>query len=460
MPAIAVPAFALTWWLGCYLVSRDPRRPVLQRSAAGMIGFSLAVVCWALAPLTDGLPLQTAAEVLLCVPALAVAGAAVAMLPDDLPERRQIDRGWLLTSGIMLLMVPALPPAGRLVVLAPLAGALVLLWRFRDGVRPTVLPTPLAVASALYAAGLAVVLVPVDLGAPVLVIAAIALDLALLGFLVAVSDAVDAGERLRPDLRRSGVGAIGAAIAFGGPATLTMLAAPAAPVVWALQFLLVAVAMSVAGLAGAVRRTLDQLAFLDDERLRLDRVALLLVAESLPRRRERHRLIAVSNDEFLRLTRLALEHYSDLGRLLRNPLIDLPTVERRLAARGRAPEQPLARAVELRAVLREKIDALKPPGVFGTTEEWRFYNALHFCSVVGLRPYRKRGTVTGLDRDTRRALDWFRRYVPPSSLRQWHRAGSQLIAAELWAELMTTDPGWLGRGARPPDAATRSTERH
>ena len=54
---------------------------------------------------------------------------------------------------------------------------------------------------------------------------------------------------------------------------------------------------------------------------------------------------------------------------MRSPLIDLPAVDRRLT--GPAAEQPLARAVELRAVLQESVARLKPDGLFGTTEEWR-----------------------------------------------------------------------------------------
>jgi hypothetical protein len=445
VPAIAVPAFALTWWLGCYLMARDPRRPVLRRAATGLAAYAVAVACWTIGPYAPGLPLGTAAQVLLCVPALAWAGAAIGLLPDDLPERRQIDRGWLLTSGLLLLMVPALPPVGRLVVLAPLAGGLVLLWRFRDGLEPRALATPLTVAAALYGVGLTAAFVPVDLGAPVLVIAATGLDLAVLGFLVAVADAVGAGERLSPDLRRAGLAALLAAVAFGGPAALTMLAAPV-PAAMALQFMLVGAAMAVVGLAGPVRRGLDRVAFADDERLRLDRVALSLTAEALPRRRAPRLLATTSEDEFLRLTRRALDNYADLGRLLRSPLIDLPVVERRLLARGRPADQPLARVVELRAVLRERILRLKPPGLFGTTEEWRYYNVLHYCCVVGLRPYGRRALVVGLDRDARRALEWFRQHVPRRTARNWQAAGSRLVAEDLWRELVRADPWRTPRG--------------
>jgi hypothetical protein len=439
--AVAVPVFALAWWLGCYLIARDPARPVLRRAAAALLGYALAVACWTVAPLAPDLPFGTLAQVLLCVPALAWAGAAVGMLPDDLPERRQIDRGWLVTSGLLLAMVPALPPAGRLVVLAPLAGGLVLLWRFRDAVHPQVLPVPLTVAAALYGLGLVAALAPVDLGAPALVIAAIGLDLALLGFLTALADAVQAGERLRPDLRRSCVAAAAVAVVVGGPATLTMLAAPDVPIAWVLQFLLLAAVLTGVGLAGPVRRGLDRVGFFDDDRLRLDRAALMLAAEALPRRRSRLGLIAMGEEEFVRATRRALDDYTDLTRLLRNPLVGLPVVDARLASRGALAAHPMARAHVLRSVLRDGVDRLRPPGVFGTGEEWQHYNALHFACVLGLRPYQER-QPPALDRDARRAMEWFRQYVPPSRLRRWQDEGARLVAACLWREMAGTDPGW------------------
>jgi hypothetical protein len=446
--AIAVPAFALTWWLACYLVGRDPARPALQRAAAALATYAVAVAAWTVAP--D----SAVAQVLLCVPALFWAGAAVGLLPPELPERRQIDRGWLVLSVVFLAMVAALPAAGKVVSLAPLVGALVLLWRFRDAVHPPVLPAAISVVAALYAVGLVALLAPVDVGPPALVLAAIGLDLMLLGYLVAVSDAVEAGERLHPDLRRSAVAAVAATLLCGGPAALTTLAAPDVRAVAVLQFVLMAVVMTGVGLAGPVRRGLDRLAFLHNDRLRLDREALLLSAEALPRRRERHRLIATSEDEFLRLTRRALDNFGDVGRLLRSPLIDLPTVDRRLT--GPISEQPLARAVELRAVLQESVARLKPDGLFGTTEEWRHYNALHFCCVLGLRPYDRRPRTEGLDRDARRALEWFRRYVPKRTLRQWQKEGARLVAERLWGELVRTDPRWLTHAASAKRAsATR-----
>ncbi|MFI5889014.1 hypothetical protein ACIA5D_02725 [Actinoplanes sp. NPDC051513] len=441
MPAVAVPAFALSWWAACYLIGRDPARGPSSRAAAALLAYAIGVVTWTLAPGS------ATAEIFLCLPALFWAGTAVSLLPKVVPERRQIDLGWLILSAPFLLMLVALPPTGRLVVIAPMAGGVVLLWRFRDQVQPTVLPAALAVVAGLYAAGLAALLL-VDVGAPELVIAAIGVDLLMLGFLVAVADALDVGERLRPDLIRSLVAALLGVVAVGAPAALTMRASSGTTAT-VLQFVLVAAVMTGIGLIGQLRRWLDSMAFRHDERLRQDRSALLALTEALPRRRPRQRLIDTRQPDFLRFTRQALDNYGRLGRLMRSPLTGLPAVDRRLS--GLTIEQPLARAMELRAVLQESIDRLRPAGEFATTDEWRHYNALYFCVVLGLDPYARRRRTDGLDREARRALDWMRRYVPRRSLRRWQDEATAIVARRLWDELTHTDPRWLTR------VTTRST---
>ena len=240
MPVLTVPVFALTWWLACYLVGRDPGRPGLRRAAAALLAYAVAVTVDTVAPGS------AVAQVALCVPALAWAGVAVALLPD-LPHRRRIERGWLLVAAAFLGIAIGVPATAKLVVLLPLAAAMALLWRFRAAVRPPALPTALAVVAVLYAAGLIAVLSPVDLGASGLMLAAIGLDLAVLGYLVAVADAVDAGERLYPDLRRSAAGALAATLLCAGPAAVAAVAAPAVTAVVVLQFVLVAVVMTGVG---------------------------------------------------------------------------------------------------------------------------------------------------------------------------------------------------------------------
>jgi hypothetical protein len=449
VPAIAVPAFALTWWLACYLVGRDPARAAGRRAAAALIAYAAGVVAWTLAPAS------TTAEVLLAAPALFWAGSAVALLPTFVPERRQIERGWLVVSAAFVLITVLLPPSGRLVVLAPLLGGLSLLWRFRDQVEPRLIPLALSLVAVLYGTALVLLFGPADLGAPWLAIAAIGVDVLVLGYLVAVAEATDAGERLRPDLSRSLVAAVGGLLLAGGPVILTMFVT-SSRMVAVFQFAVVGFVMTVIGLGGPVHRLLDRVAFWSDERLRADRHALFLRGEALPRHRERSRMIATPETDFVRFVRQALDSYGDLGRLMRSPLTDLPAVDRRLA---KSPvEQPLARAHELRNVLHEAVTGLRPTGPFGTGEEWRHYNAIYFCCLLGLRPYSRRLRTDGLDREARRTIEWIRQYVPRHLLRRWQSEGAAQVARDLWDDMVSTDPRWLTRlpaGKRP--STTRST---
>jgi hypothetical protein len=449
VPAIAVPAFALTWWLACYLVGRDPARAAGRRAAAALIAYAAGVVAWTVAP--GG----TTAEVLLAAPALFWAGSAVALLPAFVPERRQIERGWLVISAAFVLITILLPSSGRLIVLAPLVGGLSLLWRFRDQVEPRLTPLALSLVAMLWGAALVLLLGPADLGAPWLAIAAMGLDLLVLGYLVAVAEAVDVGERLRPDLSRSLVAAVGGLLLAGGPIILTMFVT-SSRMVAVFQYAVIGVVMTAIGLGGPMHRLLDRVAFWSDERLRDDRHALFLLGEALPRRRERSRMIATPQTDFQRFVHQALSSFGDTGRLMRSPLVDLPAVDRRLVKSP--PGQPLARAHELRNVLQEAVAGLRPTGPFSTDEGWRHYNAIYFCLLLGLRPYARRPSLDGLDPEARRTIEWIRQYVPRHLLRRWQSEGAARVARDLWDDMVSTDPRWLTRlsaGKRP--SATRST---
>jgi hypothetical protein len=107
-------------------------------------------------------------------------------------------------------------------------------------------------------------------------------------------------------------------------------------------------------------------------------------------------------------------------------------IDERLAARG-APDHPLERANELKAVLADGIGRLKPrdAGDFGTTEQWRYYNSLYFPYVVGVRAYAQNATASGLDPTARQAWQWLVTEVPQRSLHNWQNAAARLIAADL-----------------------------
>jgi hypothetical protein len=142
--------------------------------------------------------------------------------------------------------------------------------------------------------------------------------------------------------------------------------------------------------------------------------------------------LTMDEDEFARLTRRALGDFSDLTKLATSPLTNLPAVHRRLMDRGIQPTT-LERARELKLILTEAIEQLKPRTGerYGTTDEWRFYNALYYPYVVGMRPYSRRAVHSFDEPSHWDVLEWFRTYVPERTLYNWQNAAAALIAAHL-----------------------------
>ena len=141
-------------------------------------------------------------------------------------------------------------------------------------------------------------------------------------------------------------------------------------------------------------------------------------AESLPRiPAPPSNVLTLPDAEFNQLVRRALSNIADLPRLATSPLIYLPIVDRRLSMAGQQADT-LERAVVLKQILTDLIQRLKPiDGTFGTSAEWRHYNALYFPYVVGLKPYSVRFLEdNGLTTDQQEILDWFRATVPERTL--------------------------------------------
>jgi hypothetical protein len=451
MVALSAVVFTLSGWLGLYLLARDPRKPVLVLAAIGLCGFALVVALDAVRTLqaAHGGLLSQVEVYLVAVPSVAWFSVLLELSrPGD--HWRPRTRDLLLVCGVGALTVFGAAMAGsvdgplrpgHLVMFAVISistlGAMVAALR-----RPA-RPVPVGrsglgvavVATLFFALGNAILIIPLGLLPSWLALASTGFDVLLLGVAVAVWDAFDEGQALRADMLRSFAGSTAVAVLFGGQALIGLAVTRDEPagrtVLGVLLFTSLAIAIAVQVLADPLAGVLDRLAFSKSPALRADRAALRHTGAALPLRSV-HPLVDVDDETFVRLTRRALGHYADLTKLVASPLTALPVIDERLAARG-APDQPLERANELKAVLAEAIGRLKPrdAGDFGTTEQWRHYNSLYFPYVVGVRAYAQNATAAGLDSTARQAWQWLVTEVPQRSLHNWQNAAARLIAADL-----------------------------
>jgi len=439
--------FTLSWWLGLYLLARDARKVVLALAAIGLCGFAIVVAL-------DAVRLASVAHtgLLSHLEIYLVAVPGVAWFAVLVELSRPCD-SWRARTGELLLVggVGALALVGAMMaggVDGPLRPGHVLMFAVISAstlgamvaalVRPAQ-PIPVAgvviVATLFFALGNAILIIPLGLLPSWLALTSTGFDLLLLGVAVALWDAFDEGQALRADMLRSFTGSIVVALLFGGQALIGLAVTPheatAQTTLTVLLFTSLAIAISVQVLADPLAGMLDWLAWSRSPALRADRAALRHTGAALPLR-SADPLDDLDDDTFARLTRRALGHYGDLSKLVASPLTALPMIDERLAARG-APDQPLERANELKAVLADRIARLKPRdgGDFGTTEQWRYYNSLYFPYVVGVRAYAQNATAAGLDPTARQAWQWLVTEVPQRSLHNWQNAAARLIAADL-----------------------------
>ena len=313
-----------------------------------------------------------------------------------------------------------------------------LLWAVFGPWQPRPVVGYVVVATLFFALGNAILVIPLGLVPSWLALASTGCDVVLLGVAVAMWDAFDEGQALRSDMLRSFVATGVVVVLFGGQALIGMAMTGERTALTVLLFTSIAIAITINVLADPLAGLLDRLAFSRSPALRADRATLRRTESALPLR-SANPLGHVDDETFARLTRRALGHYGDLSKLVASPLTALPTIDERLAARG-APDQPLERANELKALLADRIARLKPRdgGDFGTTEQWRHYNALYFPYVVGVRAYAQNATAAGLDPVARQAWQWFVTEVPQRSLHNWQNAAARLIAADLRGNMVAT----------------------
>jgi hypothetical protein len=447
MAALSAVVFTLSGWLGLYLLSRDPRKPVLALAATGLCGFALVVALDAVrtTSITHAQLLSQVEIYLVTVPSVAWFAVLVELArPCD--SWRARTRELLLVAGVAALTlfgamlagsVDGPLRAGHLLMFAVISlstlGAMV-----AAVLRPKQ-PVPVAgvvvVATLFFALSNAILIIPLGLVPSWLALASTGFDVLALGVAVALWDAFDEGQALRADMLRSFWGCAPMTVLFGGQALIGLAVTRHEPTaqtaLTVLLFTTLAIAITVQVLADPLAGVLDRLAFAKSPALRADRAALRHTGAALPLR-SHDPLVDVDDDTFARLTRRALGHYGDLTKLVASPLTTLPLIDERLAARG-APDHPVERANELKAVLADGIARLKPRdgGDFGTTEQWRYYNALYFPYVVGVRAYAQNATAAGLDPTARQAWQWLVTEVPQRSLHNWQNAAARLVAADL-----------------------------
>lgn len=435
--------FGLSWWLGLYLLARDPRKPVLVLAALGLTSFA-AVVALDAVRTTGGVHAELLSRVevyLVVVPGIAWFAVLLEMSrPSDTWRSRvgELAAIGAVAAGALLGATLAGTVSGPLrlghwvmfgVISVATLTAMVVAVRRQS--RPRRVLRVAIVATLFFALGNAILVIPLGLVPSWLALASTGFDLLLLGIAVALWDSFDEGHALRADMLRSFIGTLVVATLFGGQALVAMAVAAQNVALTVLLFTSIAIAVSINVLADPLAVVLDRLAFSRAPDLRADRAALRDAEAALPLRRSSP-LDGLDDDTFARLTRRALGHYGDLSKLVASPLTALPAIDERLAARG-APDQPLERANELKALLADRIAALKPRdgGDFGTTEQWRHYNSLYFPYVVGVRAYAQNATAAGLDPVARQAWQWFVTEVPQRSLHNWQNAAARVIAADL-----------------------------
>jgi hypothetical protein len=441
MAAMSAVVFCLSWWLGLYLLARDPRKPVLVLAAVGLTSFASVVALDAVRVVSGSAVLSSIEVYLVAVPGIAWFAVLLELSrPYDTWRSRAGEIG--LVTGVALVAFYGAAMAGNVdgplrmghwVMIAAISlstlGAMVR--AVLRKVRPRRVAGFLVLATLFFALANAIMIVPLGLVPSWLALASTGFDVALLGVAVAMWDAFDEGQALRADMLRSFAATSVVSTLFAGQALIGLAVTDEQTALTVLLFTSLAIAVTINVLADPLAGVLDRLAFSRSPALRADRAALRRTEAALPLR-STNPLDDVDEETFARLTRRALGHYGDLSKLVASPLTALPIIDERLAERG-APDQPLERANELKALLADRIARLKPRdgGDFGTTEQWRYYNSLYFPYVVGVRAYAQNATAAGLDPVARQAWQWFVTEVPQRSLHNWQNAAARLIAADL-----------------------------
>jgi hypothetical protein len=383
--------FFLTFWLGCYLIARDPGRLQLWLAGLGMLAFAAGVVAMLLGTFAPS------------------AGLALTLY-----------RGQRL-----FVVLPALFWLAAMVWLIPNRAA----WVERYGRQQLLLGLSLT-CILLYGLAIGFIIIPGNQTLPPWLGTFIGFDLFIFGLVITQLDASDKGEAWLYHFLRAFDYSFFTALIFGAQIVLVMefwigLNYPL------VMLLLGSVAASVLiqTFSEPVQTIMDQIAFFNAPQLRRSRAEQRAEDNAAQRLDASRDPLDLPAAEFERLTRRALSQMGNLPKLASSPLTRLPLVSQRVTQNGQS-DGTLIRAAELKSVLTESITKLQPrdEGDFGTTDAWRHFNALYFPYVVGLRPYSRRSLH---DDEYQDVLDWFRGHVPERTLYNWQTAAARLVARDL-----------------------------
>jgi len=389
LPMIQLVTFAFTFWFGAYLLARHHQKVGMRFAGLGLMAY-----------------------------ALGLAGDTLLVNSGNVTLTEQVvwfRRAWIILPTICWIITvrQLLPVEAR----SDLPG------------RPIGL---IFLATIFFALAVGSIIMPQAILSTDVAYLAISVDVIFLGYGISALDAFEEGEAFLPDFLRALMGAGLVTLILGGQVvafvTVTNSTSPATLL---LLMTLISTGILLQTFSDDIQRVLDNLIFGETQAVQ-ERAELRAMTQAIPRFDDSLDINTLPEKEFNRLTRRALSNMGNLTKLASSPLTNLPIIHQRLADKGRS-DGTLDRANELKLVLTESIQRLKPPNgdEFGTTDEWRYYNALYFPYVVGIKPFSRRNILDDLDDVTRDALDWFQAYVPERTLYNWQSAGAKLIAQDL-----------------------------
>lgn len=447
--------FGITLWLGLYLINRDFSNPRLRFAGLGLLSFALA---WGLDILTShtpglAIPLAQYYWPLFVFPSLSWTGVIIYFLPEDISFRTGLINVWrfgLLPIAILCFLLSVVtslflrtnnvvPGVGSgsfilsTIALVPLLLVLSFAWKSLRSIQPERAVIVLLASLLILPLITALYLLPFNGLSNNWLLLILGIDLLLLGSIAAILDASEQGEALLPDMFRSFDFSFGTLLLFSGQVVIVMILATGVTLpMLILLFASIATSIALQTFSHRFGVLLEKFAFARFPQLRRASTELRTAATILPRVNQALDLRKLDEVEFTRYTRRALSHYGDLTHLATNPLTSLPLIEACFAKRGTKGDA-IGRAMELKSLLTESILRLKPRNgnEFGTSAEWRYYNALYFPYIVGLKPYSRRTQHSHLDPVAKQALEWFRTQVPERTLHNWQTAATKLVAQDL-----------------------------